>query len=74
MVPWLVRSTLTMALYKTNVFMKLFNMTSTKFGKRGGTNMQSIKATHGICSVMAIRPSDRRQFGVPLVTTAIYLM
>jgi hypothetical protein len=33
MVHWLVRTTLFMVLYET------FNMTSSKFGERGGTNM-----------------------------------
>jgi hypothetical protein len=38
-VPWLVRTTLSTVLYKTEVYIKLFNMASPKFGEQGGTNM-----------------------------------
>jgi hypothetical protein len=40
-VPWLVTTTLSMVLYKTNVCMKLFNMASPKFSKWGGTNWEA---------------------------------
>jgi hypothetical protein len=43
MVPWLVRTTLSMTLYTIVVYMKLFNMASPKFGERGGAIMQSIE-------------------------------
>jgi hypothetical protein len=33
MVPWLVRTNLSKVLYETNVYMKLFNMPSPKFGE-----------------------------------------
>jgi hypothetical protein len=32
-IPWLVRTTLSMVLYETDVYMKLFNKTSPKFGE-----------------------------------------
>jgi hypothetical protein len=47
-------------LYETNVCMKFLNMASPKFNERDGTNMQSIGAAHGLCSVMASGPGDRR--------------
>jgi hypothetical protein len=40
-VPWLVRTTLSMVLYKIDACMKLFNMTSSKFSKRGGINRET---------------------------------
>jgi hypothetical protein len=40
-VPWLVRTNLSMVLYKTDVCMKLFGMASPKFGERGGTNREA---------------------------------
>jgi hypothetical protein len=61
-VPWLVRTTLSSMLYETNICMKLFNMASSKFGERGGTNMQSIAAAHGLRLVMASMPGDRRLY------------
>jgi hypothetical protein len=61
-VPWLMRTTLSTVLYKIDVCMKLFNMASPKFDERGGTNMQSIKAAHGLRSVMASGPGDRRLY------------
>jgi hypothetical protein len=61
-VRWLVRTILSTVLYETDVCMKLFNMASSMFGERGGTNMQSIEAAHGLHSVMASRPSDRRLY------------
>jgi hypothetical protein len=39
-IPWLVRTTLSMVLYKTDVCMKRFNMASLMFGERGGTNQE----------------------------------
>jgi hypothetical protein len=44
-VPWLVRTTLSMVLYKTHICMKLFNMASPKFGERGGTNREVVVVT-----------------------------
>jgi hypothetical protein len=32
-IPWLVKTTLSIVLYETDVYMKLFNMTSPKFGE-----------------------------------------
>jgi hypothetical protein len=61
-VPRLVRTTLSTVLYETDVCVKLFNMTSPKFSEQGGTNMQHIKATHGLCSIMASGPGDRRLY------------
>jgi hypothetical protein len=40
-VPWLVRTTLSMVLYETDVCTKPFNMASPKFGERGGTNWEA---------------------------------
>jgi hypothetical protein len=40
-VPWLVRTTLSMVLYKTNVCMKLSNMASPKFSEQGVTNLEA---------------------------------
>jgi hypothetical protein len=40
-VAWLVRTNLSMVLYKTDVCMKLFGMASPKFGERGGTNREA---------------------------------
>jgi hypothetical protein len=37
MVPRLVRTTLSMVLYEIDIYMKLFNMVSLRFGERGGT-------------------------------------
>jgi hypothetical protein len=42
--------------------MKLFNMASPKFDERCGTNMQSIEVAHGLHSVMASGPGDRRLY------------
>jgi hypothetical protein len=39
-IPWLVRTTLSMVLYETDVYMKLFNKTSPKFGEWGETNQE----------------------------------
>jgi hypothetical protein len=61
-VPRLVRTTMSTVLYETDVCVKLFNMTSPKFSEEGGTNMQQIKATHGLCSIMASGPGDRRLY------------
>jgi hypothetical protein len=58
-VPERVRTTLSIVLYKIDVCIKYFNMASPKFGKWGGTNMQSIVVAHGLHSVMASRPGDR---------------
>jgi hypothetical protein len=58
-VPWLVRTTLSTVLYEIDVCMKLFDMTSPKFDERGGTNMQSIECTHGLCLEMTSRLDDR---------------
>jgi hypothetical protein len=44
-VPWLVRTTLSMVLYKTHICMKLFNMASPKFGEQGGTNREVVVVT-----------------------------
>jgi hypothetical protein len=41
-VPRLVRTTLSMVLYEIDIYMKLFNMVSLRFGERGGT----IRETH----------------------------
>jgi hypothetical protein len=62
LVLWLVRTTLSMALYEIDVCMKLFNVASPKFDERGGTNMQSIEVAHGLHSVMASGPGDRRLY------------
>jgi hypothetical protein len=61
-VPWLVRTTLSTVFYETDVCIKLFNMASPKFGERGGTNKQSIKTAHGLRSIMASGPDDRRLY------------
>jgi hypothetical protein len=55
----MVRTTLSMMLYETNICMKLFNMASPKFGERSRTNMQSINAGHGLHSAMASGHGDR---------------
>jgi hypothetical protein len=39
--PWLVRTTLSMVLYKIDVCIKLFNMAPPKFGERGGTSCEA---------------------------------
>jgi hypothetical protein len=44
-VSWLVRTTLSMVLYETNICMKLFNMPSTKFGEQGRTNWEVTAVT-----------------------------
>jgi hypothetical protein len=73
-VPWLVRTTLSTMLYEIVVCMKLFNMASHKFSERGGTNMQSIEAAHGLRSVMASGPSDRRlYYKKKMMTTKVTL-
>jgi hypothetical protein len=41
-VPWLVRTTLSTVLYKIDVCVKLFDMSSLKFGERDGTNRRRI--------------------------------
>jgi hypothetical protein len=41
MIPWLVRTNLSIVLYETDFYMKLFNMASPKFGERGGTNREA---------------------------------
>jgi hypothetical protein len=64
-VPWLVRTILSTVLYKIDVCIKPFNIASPKFGERGGTNMQSIEATHGLRLVMASRLGDRRLYYTP---------
>jgi hypothetical protein len=51
-VPWLVRTTLSTVLYEIDVCINLFNMASPNFDERGGINMQSIEAAHGLRSVM----------------------
>jgi hypothetical protein len=61
-IPWLVMTFLSTVLYETGVYIKLFNMASLNFDERGGTNMQSIEAAHGLRSVMASVPGDRRLY------------
>jgi hypothetical protein len=39
-VPWLVRTTLSMVLYEIDVCIKLFKMISHKFNERGETNWE----------------------------------
>jgi hypothetical protein len=61
-IPWLVRTTLSMVLYEIIVCMKLFNMSSPKFDEQNETNLQSIEVAHRLHSVMASRPSDKRLY------------
>jgi hypothetical protein len=53
---------LSTVLYETGVYIKLFNMASPNFDEQGGTNMQAIEAAHGLRSVMASVPGDRRLY------------
>jgi hypothetical protein len=39
--PWLMRTTLSMLLYETYVYINFFNMTSPKFDEGGGTNRET---------------------------------
>jgi hypothetical protein len=40
-VPWMVRTTLSMVLCEADICMTLFNMASPMFGERGGTNQEA---------------------------------
>jgi hypothetical protein len=40
-VHWLVRTNLSTVLYETDICIKLFKMTSSKFSERGGTNREA---------------------------------